>query len=315
MKNVTIVSACDRNYLWGAWLLAASCAKYLPNTPVHILETGFTADDRALLEQFPGVRVLPLADNDPRNVASRKSEALLSADTEFVAWLDADCMVIGDISPFLIPANGEFQIRLRQPWENAWVWRNHYAPGEPTGGLPQSVLAQWRTDVAQLETPRVDTTCVTNAFVLHRRHLDFVRQWKAQIARVIPPAHAGVVDHSNPAYFMTDESVMSSLLAFSQLAPPVAEFRLDREAARHVAHFGANPKPWVQWRLSLWYCHAPIMALLDWARAAGHRMPPLPWSFEKKNRPAAWRRAFINDSQARLRSFGGKLLRLAGIRK
>jgi len=32
---------------------------------------------------------------------------------------------------------------------------------------------------------------VTNAFVLHRRHLDFVRQWKSQIAKVIPPAHAG----------------------------------------------------------------------------------------------------------------------------
>ena len=96
MQNLTIVSACDRNYLWGAWLLAASSAKFLKATPVHILQTGFTQEDTALLEQFPTVKVLPLADNDPRNVANRKSEALLSADTDYVAWLDADCLVVGD---------------------------------------------------------------------------------------------------------------------------------------------------------------------------------------------------------------------------
>ena len=28
--NLTIVSACDRNYLWGAFLLAASAARHLP---------------------------------------------------------------------------------------------------------------------------------------------------------------------------------------------------------------------------------------------------------------------------------------------
>jgi hypothetical protein len=168
MKNITIVSACDRNFLWGAYLLAASAARFLPETPVHILQTGFTDDDKALLEQFPTVKVLSLPDNDPRNVANRKSEALLSADTEFVAWLDADCMVIGDISKYLIPKNGEFQIRMRAAAENAWVWRNHYAPGEPRGGLPKSVLEKWRADVGQLEKPLVDSACVTNCFVLHQ---------------------------------------------------------------------------------------------------------------------------------------------------
>ena len=90
MKNITIVSACDRNFLWGAYLLAASSARFLPQTPVHILQTGFNDADKQLLEQFPTVKVLSLPDNDPRNVANRKSEALLSADTDFVAWLDAD---------------------------------------------------------------------------------------------------------------------------------------------------------------------------------------------------------------------------------
>ena len=309
MKNITIVSACDWNFLWGAYLLAASAARFLPETPVHILQTGFTDDDKALLEQFPTVKVLSLPDNDPRNVANRKSEALLSADTEFVAWLDADCMVIGDISKYLIPMNGEFQIRMRAAAENAWVWRNHYAPGEPRGGLPKSVLEKWRADVGQLEKPLVDSACVTNCFVLHQRHLDFVRQWKSQIAKVIPPAHAGVVDNRNPAYFMTDESVMTSLLAFSNIAPTPGEFLLDRDAKAHVAHFGANPKPWTQWRLRLWYCHPHIMSLLDWARASGYKLPPLPWSFEKRNRLPAYALALAGEAKAKLRSTAGKILR------
>ncbi len=315
MKNLTIVSACDRNYHWGAFILAASCAKNLPTTPVHILQTGFTAEDIALLEQFPTVKVLPLEDNDPRNVANRKSEALLSASTEYVAWLDADCMVIGDISSFLLPTNGEFQIRMRQPAENAWVWRNHYAPGEAAGGLPQSVLKQWQADVGQLKVPLVNTTCVTNTFVLHQRHLDFIRQWKSQIAKVIPPSHAGVVDNRNPAYFMTDESVMSSLLAFSNIAPPISEFRLDREANRHVAHFGANPKPWKDWCLRHWYCHPHMMELFDWLQQSGHRTHPIPWSLQKKNRLPAHLRALAGDARARLRGTAGKVLRLVGVKK
>lgn len=316
MKNTTIVSACDRNFLWGAWLLGASCARFLPENPVHLLQTGFTDADRKLLEQFPSVKVLQLEDNDPRSVANRKSEALLSADTEYVAWLDADCMVIGDISELLIPLNGEFQIRLRPPTENAWVWRDHYAPGEARGGLPKSVLEQWRKDVGQRTAPACQTTCVTNTFVLHRRHLDFVRQWKSQIAKVIPARHAGVVDRTiNPAYFMVDESVMSSLLAFSDIAPPVSEFRLDREAARHVAHFGANPKPWIQWRLRLWYCYPHIMDLIDWAKANQYQTPPIPWSFAKQNRTAAYLKALGIEARSRIRSTGGNLLRALGVRK
>ena len=309
MKNITLVSACDRNFLWGAYLLAASSARFLPQTPVHILQTGFAEADAALLRQFPTVRVLPLADNDPRNVANRKSEALLSAETEFIAWLDADCMVVGDISRYLIPGNGEFQIRLREPAENAWVWRNHYAPGEPRGGLPKSVLDQWRLDVGQRDQPLVDSACVTNCFVLHRRHLDFVRQWKSQIAKVIPPAHAGVVDHSNPAYFMTDESVMTSLLAFSSIAPAPGEFLLNRKGEAHEAHFGANPKPWVRWQLRHWYYYPHVMGLLDWARAEGHATPPLPPGFERRNRWPAYVRALGGEVVAQGRSIGGSLLR------
>jgi len=307
--ETTIVSACDRNFLWGAFLLAASAARHIPGVPVHILQTGFTDQDAAYFEQLPDVRLIRLGDDDPRNVANRKSEAILTGETEYIAWLDADCMVVGDIRPLLKPVNGEFQIRLRESRENAWVWRNHYATGEARGGVPASVLACWKNDVAQLEAPAINTACVTNSFVLHRRHLDFIRQWKSQIAKVIPPVHAGVVDKSSPAYFMTDESVFTSLLAFSSLAPPIGEMRLDRDPKAHVAHFGANPKPWKRWRKPFWYCHRPVLDLIDWLQASGKPVPPIPWSFKRSSTPFAWTIAQGEAIYSQSRTLAGNLLR------
>jgi len=308
-ESVTIVSACDRNFLWGAYLLAASAARSVPGIPVHLLQTGFSEADTALIAQFPDVRVLPLADADPRSVCNRKAEALLSADTDYVAWLDADCFIVGDIRKYLIPANGEFQIRLREPWENGWVWRNHYAAGDTRGELPRAVLEKWRADVGQLQTPRLQTTCVTNAFVLHQRHLGFIREWKAQIAKIIPPVNAGVVDNSSPAYFMTDESILSSLLAFSNAAPPIAEIRLNRDPAAHVAHFGANPKPWKRWRKGTWYCHRHVLETLDWAKASGFSVPTLPWSFRRENGIPAYLIATGEDWWSKARAAAAGILR------
>jgi hypothetical protein len=307
--RVTLVSACDRNFLWGAYILAASAARHLPDVPLHLLHAGFTAEDLALFRPFPRVKLIPLSDANRRNVCNRKAEAMLSADTEFVAWLDADCMVIGDIAELLIPHNGEFQIQLRSPAENAQVWRHHYTGDEPRTGIPRAVLRRWQEDVAQLDTPRLDTTCVTNVIVVHRRHLDFIREWQAQIAKVLPAADTGVVDKDRPEYFMTDESVFTSLLLFSRLAPPNSEMRTDRIPERHIAHFGANPKPWKGWRLGVWYCHPHLLDLLDWARGQGFATPPVPWSLRRSSRPFAYLQALGVEARARVRALGGKILK------
>lgn len=310
--QVTIVSACDRNFLWGAYLLVSSIARAIPGVPVHLLQTGFTAEDCEFISQFPNVKVLPLKDGDPRNVANRKAEALLSADTEYVAWLDSDCFVIGDIRKYLVPTNGEFQIRLREGWENAWVWRNHYDADDQKGEIPISVLARWREDVGQLGAPRLQTTCVTNAFVLHQRHLGFIREWQRQIAKVIPPTFAGVVDNSSPAYFMTDESVFSSLLVFSENAPPIADMQLNQDPAAHVAHFGANPKPWKRWRKHLWYSYGPVVDTLQWARDNGYKVPPVPWSLQRKYKLVSYLVAQAEEVWMEIRAVLGKLKKKAG---
>jgi hypothetical protein len=307
--SVTIVSACDRNFIWGAFLLAASVARHLPGNLLHVFQPDFTTEDSSLLEQFPNVRVSRLSDDNPRNVSNRKAEAILAVESEYIAWFDSDCMVIGDVGPMLVPSNGEFQIRLRKPRENEWVWRNHYASGEARGGVPASVLEKWRGDVGQLHEPRLNTTCVANAFVLHRGHLPFIRQWQEQIVKVLSPSDTGVVDRTNPAYFMIDESVLSSLLAFSETAPPICDIMLNRYPMAHLAHFGANPKPWKRWRSGIWYCNSHVLELLDWVRSSGRKTPTIPWSFSRRNRFPAWLLAAGEGCLASARSAQGKLLR------
>ena len=307
--QVTIVSACDRNFLWGAFLLAASAARHIPQIPLHLLQTGFSPEDIGLFTQFPQVTVIDLSDDDKRNVSNRKSEAILTADTEYIAWMDSDCMVIGDIADRLIPANGEFQIRLREPTENAWVWCNHYQVGDKRGTLPAAVVDQWRNDVGQRDAPRVDSTCVANTFVIHRRHLPFIRQWRAQIAKVLPASDRGLIDRRSPAYFMIDESVLSSLVTFSEIAPPLSALRLNRDPNAHVAHFGATPKPWKRWRKLHWYCHQPVLDLIDWLKASGKSVPPIPWSFKRVSTPMAWTLAQTESVYATMRSGVGNLLR------
>lgn len=309
MDNLTIVSACDRNFLWGAYLLASSAARCIPDVPVRILETGFTPEDRSLIEQFPNTTLLPLSDGDPRSIANRKSEALLSPDTEFVAWLDADCFVIGDIRKYLIPSNGKFQIRLRGPAENAWIWRHHYRPGDTRGELPLAVAERWRSDVAERAEARIQSACVTNCFVIHRDHLDIIRHWKKQIAKVIPPRDAGPVDKSDPAYFMTDESVFTSLLAFAHDCPPLSDLLLNQDPAAHVAHFGANPKPWVRWRKQTWYTRGPILDTLDWAKSNGYTTPLIPASFRRSNWLPSRLGVLAMECRDTAKSIAGKLIR------
>lgn len=310
MKNdITIVTACDRNYLWGAFLLIASASRNIPQVPIHLLQTGFTPDDIAFFTQFPQVSVIQLSDEDSRNVSNRKSEAILSAETDYIAWLDADCMVIGDIREMLIPENGEFQIRLREQWENAWIWCEHYQPGDKKGSIPSAVAAKWKEDVNQLATPRHDTTCVANTFVIHRRHLDFIRQWREQITKVLPSGNHGLIDKRSPAYFMIDESVLSSVVSYSDITPPISPFRLNRDPNAHVAHFGANPKPWKRWRTQFWYCHKPVMELIDWLRASGKSVPPIPWAFKRSSTPFAWSLAQAEAVYSRSRAIAGSILR------
>jgi hypothetical protein len=284
-SDLTIATACDANYFWGAFLLTASLRQNRIGAPIHVLAKGFDAERIGMLEQFRDVRVIPLTPDNPRSLITIKPYALATARTKWLAWLDADCMAIGDVGTLLPPENGSFQIRLREPAENADIYGDKYRAGDRRGGYPAWVLERWRGDVGDLQQPRQDTAAVANAFVLHEKHRDFLQLWDQQMQKVIPSCST-LMDSHLGAYHMSDESVLNSLLAFSSIAPPVGPFQLNRHPERHVAHFGGKAKPWVRWTSGSWYCYEPIQRLLAWLRAEGHKMPPLPPSLQPRRKLA-----------------------------
>jgi lipopolysaccharide biosynthesis glycosyltransferase len=284
MKQCTIVSAADRNYFWGLLLLTASVRNAGLDCPVHLLVRDLSKEQIASLKALGDVSIEEIDPANRRNPCTWKPAALQGADAEYVAWMDADCLVIGDISKLLKPANDAFQIRVRDTAENANTYSKLYAPGEAHGPVPASVQATWQQDIDEETVPRLQTAVVTNCFVLHRRHLPFIEKWNAQIEKIMPQPDAGVVNHDQPAYFMTDESVLSSLLTFGSSVPPIADFQLDKFPEKHVAHFGVKPKPWKGWAQTTWYAYDDVMATIDYALKNCPDLPELPPSLQRKNR-------------------------------
>lgn len=284
IKNCTIVSAADRNYFWGLLLLTASVRNAGLVCPMHLLVRDLSSNQIDSLKSLGNVSIEEIDPANRRNPCTWKPTALQCADTEYVAWFDADCLVIGDISELLIPTNSEFQIRVRDEAENAKAYSNLYAPGEARGAVPASIQTTWQQDIGERTDPLLETAVVTSCFVLHRRHLPFIEQWKVQIEKVLPLADGGVVNHDQPAYFMTDESVFSSLLTFGASAPPIADFQLNKIPQKHVAHFGVRPKPWKGWAQPTWYAYDEVMAAIDYALKNCPDLPDLPPSLQRKNR-------------------------------
>src|SRR3954471_8755512 len=135
-QNFTVVTNCNQNYLWGAYLLTASLRYQKNQAPVHVLAQGFSAEDNKLLEQFGNVRVFEPDKSNPRNLTNLKAQSLLTANTEYIGWFDSDCVVVGDITKYWIPPNGSFQSRFRTPAEMTDLYRLKFATEEKTGGIP-----------------------------------------------------------------------------------------------------------------------------------------------------------------------------------
>ncbi|MDK2857393.1 MAG: hypothetical protein PWQ29_890 [Verrucomicrobiota bacterium] len=285
MSTKTIVTACDRSFVWGFFFLLASIRRHGMDIPVHLVIYGLNPDEKKGLATLPGVRVFEHSDDQNiRNIACQKTEALLTADTEHILWIDSDCIVTGNITQ-QIEATGEgIQIRLRPEAEVAYLFRNRYAPDEPRGKVPSAVLDVWRRDVGERQEPRINTSCNAHCFAIHRSHLDFVRRWDRQIRKVIPPQDFGIVNDRSFAYFLLDESVMSSMLAFDETAPETQPFVLETDPSARVIHFGGNPKPWKCWMTRNVNRFEEIMDLLDWAVAEGWPLPDRPWNLRRENR-------------------------------
>ena len=310
--DVTFTTICDRPFAWGAFLLVASIRRSGLRCPIHAFVTDGDAETEAWLRQFDGVSIRRL---DPRrnglSPLLRKPEAMLTAETEYAAWIDSDCIVIGDISPHLIPSNGACQVRYCSEQENRFLFKikagDRYGPGDDGVHIPRKVLAIWRRDIGEKEETSMTTMAQADMFVLHRRHFDFVERWRDEMIRLVPdlnPAHT--VHRESFAYFMADMSVFNALLAFSRRAPPVGEFQMNCDPAGFICHFGARPKPWVRWTLRNFRYFDEIASIIAWARHSGYATPSIPWHFNPAFKTLARVAAFARASVFRVADAAGR---------
>lgn len=286
MSSKTIVTACDHNFVWGTVLLLLSLRRHGVMLPVHVVTHNLGEVERALLHQIGGVTLFQAADEaNHRNIVYQKTAAILTAESDLILWIDSDCIVTGNITP-LINATGEgLQIRMRPESEIIYLFKKRYGRGEQRGSLPRAVLDIWRKDVGERQVPAINTSCNAHCFTVHRKYLDFIRHWDAQIRKVIPDgSSAGVVNDRSFAYFLLDEAVMSSLLAFSEGPPPICRYTLEDDPSCAVVHFGGRPKPWRRWLLRNMEYFDEVVGLLEWAEEQGWLLPAVPWFLRRRNK-------------------------------
>lgn len=278
----TIVTACDSNFVWGAMLLGLSLRYNKMTSSFHVLGYDLNPEEIAQLSSIPQTKVFNTHKTSSRSVCTQKPEAIATADTEIIVWMDADCVVIGNIESFFVCPENQLQIRWREADENGSIYRNYYKKEDKWGCIPSRVLKQWKEDVGDLATAQIKTVCQTNCFVINCTHIRFIEKWREQMEKVIPADSTGVYAKKSAAYSMTDESVLNSLFAFYSQAPSTCEYQMDKNPQKACLHFGLNPKPWKHWTRQSLNHYNYIMTLLDWASNNNISLPQLPKSFQAK---------------------------------
>ncbi len=282
----TIVTALDPNYLWGAYLLVSSLRYHGVTTPVHILAYQFSLRDKALLTQFDDVEIFELDHLKWRYFNCLKPAAIQTAKTDYITWMDADCIVTGNVEPYLTAKNQSLQMRFRSTQEHLELYQNLFPELYTTGEkepFPSAILDQWMHDLNERGTHRFETTCSACCFTLHRQHLGFVSRWEEQMAKVLPSVsddkvQRPVVNWENSAYRLTDEAVLNSLLAFAEDVPEITEYQLDKDESAKLVHFATSPKPWELWLPRYQSYYTLVMNLIKWAEAKGLETPKRPFA-------------------------------------
>lgn len=313
-KKSSIVTITDSNFVIGVFLLLCSLRKKGVQSRIYVLGVNLTPDETALLEQFDDVHVRPGDTSNQRNPATRKGEALLLADgddTHFVTLLDGDCLVTGDITPYLEPDAPGLYARMKTPDEDGAVFARRYGPDDVYGSIPRRVLETWKKDVGEKDTPAITNTVCGGNLTLSKEYMEFARLWQSQMLDILPAVRTREAhDPVSEAYSQLDESVLNSLLAFSQSAPPVFRGALDADTSAHVVHLGPNnPKPWVLWRKEKLKHFDSVVELVEWAEARSMQMPRIPWTFRRKNRPWVYLCAHLHAAWTSSRGFAGKFLK------
>ena len=285
MKNNTVITAGDRNYLWGIFLMIASLRRNGMDEPVIVGTRGFDREAEEILQQTGDVRFFPL-DDFPRSLTCCKPLVMLQAETDYITWVDSDGFFVGNCSARLIPETPEeIHARMRSPEEQPQAFKS-YLYGEDGHQIPQTVLDAWRNDLHGTETPKIRRSCSACFLSVHRSARPFLEKWHEQMMTVLPAGNVGVVDRSLKYYHQLDESVLNSCLAFWPDAPKVAEtYRLNKDPNELFIHFIGQPKPWQGWTPSSFRHFSRYVEVVEFARDRGWKMPgAIPWCLKRENR-------------------------------
>ncbi len=285
MKNNTIITAGDRNYLWGIFMMIASLRQNGMDEPVIVGTKGFDPEAEAILTQMGDVRFYPL-DDFQRSLTCCKAQVMLQAETDYITWVDSDGFFSGNCSARLIPeTTEEIHVRMRSPEEQPDAFKG-YLYGEDGHQIPQAVLDVWKKDVGGLDAPRIRRSCSACFLSVHRSARPFLEKWHHQMMTVLPTGNVGVVDRSLKYYHQLDESALNSCLTFFPEAPRVAKtYRLNKDPNEIFIHFIGQPKPWQGWIPSAFRHFDRYVSVSEFARSQGWKMPgEIPYCLKPGNK-------------------------------
>jgi len=305
-----LVTAASDNYFWGVLLLAGSLRMHGCDLPLLLLSLHISTPHIEILRRFHNLIIVDadtqqiLADSldvhpdltpprqtapPPRNNSPLfKPMAMMLAFelAETVTWVDADCMAWGNITPLLMEEFQGIRIRERGATENREVFIGRYAADDIPGEIPRATLSTWKSDVNSLQTPRLDRQVVTNCFSLQRENKHLLEAWADLMRRVGVTQSDGVVHNANPAYFMTDESTLTALLAFDPGAPDLSSYNLEDPRGPHLIHFGRHPKPWKAWQYRHFRgSYSKTQAVIRWLRDNQIAPDHAPWPLNPRLKP------------------------------
>ena len=291
MKDNTIVTIGDINYLWGLFLLIASARKAGMDEPFLVGTKAFTPRADRILRQLGDVSLVSLDDAE-LSLTCYKPHVMVQAKTPYVTWADSDAFFTGDVSPLLKPERpDEIHFRLRSSAEMPDAFRNH-TYGEDGRSIPRRILDVWRQDIARIAGTATDgsrySTSGSGCFcsLSLERHRRFLEIWDELQMTVLPRHDVGVADHALPYYHQLDESTLNACLNFVPEAPRVQDvFRLDKDPSRLFVHFIARPKPWVGWTKGAFRHFDSYVSVVEWAEREGYELPgPVPFSLRRANK-------------------------------
>ena len=237
----TVVTAGDGAYARGALMLVASMRRNGMPHPVLVWAMDWNEEQKRRICALGGVTVQDIAKT--RQCLACQKPRIMGCDavkTDWVCWVDADGLFVGDCSEWLSSDDAdEMRIKRCDP---------------PPPDFTPETLATWKSDVARfrgraLEESRYPTRVQSGVILLNRKWRPFLAAWDAQINSVLPP-DVEILMKKGSAYYQTDESVLASLLCFAIDAPKVSEqYKFDGkvDSSRYYLHFGYNPKPWQMW--------------------------------------------------------------------